>query len=510
MRVDASPQIGHGHLRRCLALGQALSEAGADVVLVTRPLGVDTQAMARSAGVAHRSLPAPSGSSAPAAPSAVPHAAWAQATWREDAAQTAAALLDWAPDWVVVDHYAFDAQWHREVAAALAARMAVIDDLADRDLNAALLIDHNHAPDHHVKYAGRVAADCMLLDGPRFALLAPQYANAARYRFHEQVRSIGVFMGGVDADALSSRVIQACREHARFAGPIEVVTTRSNPHLEELMRACAGSPATTLIIEMPEMSAFFARHDLQIGAGGVATWERCCIGVPTLALVCADNQRAVVPALAALGVLATPQPADDLGAAAIGRAVSALLPAADRRCEMSAHSRRLVDGLGARRVALSIAVPALRVRAATFDDARLMHHWRNHPATRAVSRNADEIAWPAHAAWLERTLVDPARTLLVGGIGSIDVGVIRFDRQASGDVQVSLYLDPALHRLGLGSALLRAGEAHVAGRGARFVATVVDRNAGSQRLFAAAGYRERAAGCWIKDAGVRRMEAVTR
>ena len=51
------------------------------------------------------------------------------------------------------------------------------------------------------------------------------------------------------------------------------------------------------------MAAFFARHDLQVGAGGGATWERCCIGSPMVALVLAANQSMVVSALDCLGAL---------------------------------------------------------------------------------------------------------------------------------------------------------------------------------------------------------------
>lgn len=209
-------------------------------------------------------------------------AAWAGVSQTQDAADTARTLADWHPDTVVVDHYAFDARWHRAVRNALGCRLLVIDDTADRALDADALLDHNWAPDHRTKYAGRLQRKPLWLCGPRFALLAGAYRGAGRYRFHDAVRSIGVFMGGTDPGGISARVLASCRV-AGFTGPVEVVSASANPHLAGLRQACANDGHATLTLDQPDLATFFARHDLQVGAGGSASWERCCIGAPTSA-----------------------------------------------------------------------------------------------------------------------------------------------------------------------------------------------------------------------------------
>ena len=449
LRADASATIGIGHVRRSLALGQALKEAGAEVCLVARSLGVDTAAQAAAVSTEHFAL-APGRGSTAALTSRSPYAAWAEVAWENDAEETVATLRLWRPDLVVVDHYAFDASWHRAVRAGLDARIAAIDDLADRPMAVDWLIDHNHSLDHGAKYAGRLAPDTTLLAGPRYALLAPSYASAARLQVHAHVRSIGIFMGGTDSAGMSERSLEACRVDGGFDGEIEIATTAANPHLAELAEACRRWPRTSLRVDAPDLVGFFARHDLQIGAGGGASWERCCIGAPTVALVCADNQREVVEGLSALGVLATPDGNDPLSAASIGAAVTALAADGERRRDMSERARRLVDGLGARRVALRLAAHRLVLRPATLDDAALMLAWRNDPATRSMSHDAEMIAGADHREWLRRTLADPSRMLMMASVGARPVGVIRFDREPDDHARVSLYLDPSLHGLGLG------------------------------------------------------------
>lgn len=341
-RVDASVQIGFGHVKRCLSLAQALREFGASVTFITRRLGIDTASQISADGFPVHALPTPQETPAP---STVPHGAWAAVSAETDAVQTTQAIAHSRHDWIVVDHYSFDAVWHRHVGAATGSRIAVIDDVADRALACDLLVDHNLAEDHAIKYASRLDPGTVILGGPSYALLGPAYARAPKYQPRERVESIGIFMGGADAPGHSTRALAACR--MAFDGPIEVVSTSGNPHLPELARAVRIDARSTLSLDLPDLSAFFARHDLQVGAGGGATWERCCIGAPTVAIVAAENQRSVLTPLQALGAVALASPAP----ASIESVVSQLLHDPHRRLQLSACATRLVDGRGTRRVA---------------------------------------------------------------------------------------------------------------------------------------------------------------
>ncbi len=497
IRVDASRAIGTGHVRRMLALAAALRSSGAQVQFIVRDLGLDVAALVAGAGFACTTLPAPDGA---AFDSQVPHGGWAEVAQALDATQTLAAL---APEtgWVVADHYGFDAGWHRAVRTGAGCRIAVIDDLADRAIDADLVVDHNHAANHGKKYAGRLNPGAKLLGGPRFALLGPAYAAAPRHAPSAEVESIGIFLGGVDQANLSFAALQGIAL-AGFGGRVEIVSTSANPHLPALHEAAAARPNTTVSTDLPDLAPFFARHDVQIGAGGGATWERCCIGAPTLLLVVAGNQLAVAPALREAGVVVMPEPLRALDPAAIAAALKPLLADSALRRNLSVRSRELVDGRGASRVALRMLAGSLRVLPATLEHAGLIHAWRDHPATRGVSRNAEPIAWNDHIAWLERTLADPNRTLLVGMVGDLPVGVIRFDRLDAKSAEVSLYLDPALHGLGLGRAMLLAGE-RAAAAGIAVHAEVLEGNDGSAALFDSAGYRRIDASHWIKPAADR-------
>ena len=348
IRVDTSVRIGTGHLKRCLALAEALEEAGAEVSLVVRPIdSVAAQVLAHTTW-AVKWLSQPEVPATTPSADDPPHASWAGVSWQQDARETIDALSTQPPDWLVLDHYAFDARWQGWVRGALGCRLLVIDDTADRALDADVLLDHNWDADYRAKYAGRLQREPHWLCGPRFALLSSAYQQAPRYGFQDTVRSIGIFMGGTDPDGVSARVLAACRL-AGFTGPVEVASTSSNAHMAALRQACTADGHATLTLDSPDLAAFFARHDLQIGAGGGATWERCCIGPPTIGLTLANNQLWVLQGIEQLGAIIWCRDVHDLPRWI--REVSA-----DRswRASMHQQSTRLVDGRGTERVACHI------------------------------------------------------------------------------------------------------------------------------------------------------------
>lgn len=348
IRVDVSAQMGTGHLKRSAALAHALEGVGAETLIVSRPLGLDPAAILPTA-LRERVIPLERPTADFEGDPTIAHSAWARVSSAQDASDTAQALAKFQPDWVVLDSYSFGANWHEKVREALGCRMAQIDDLADRSLACDLLIDHNFADDHREKYSGLLAPETAIVGGPQYALLGPEYTQAQRYEFKDSVHSIGVFMGGADPDNFSGRALDALNA-AGFDGEIEVVTTRANPNLEALKSRIAELDNARLTLDLPHLADFFARHDLQIGAGGGATWERCCLGAPTLAAICADNQRAVLLPLTRSHALDlhNHRPID---VSTMAQEIKGLVHNSAKRAQLASNAIKLVDGQGTKRVA---------------------------------------------------------------------------------------------------------------------------------------------------------------
>lgn len=473
IRADASVLLGTGHLRRCLSLARALAACGAEPVFLLRALDDVARGVLGDQPFAVH---------------------WLQGGGDGDAAQCARALSDTPPAWTVVDHYGLDQRWHDEVREQLGCRIAVIDDLADRPLGPDLLIDHND-PQAAQKYAGRLARQCKILAGPEFALLDPVYASAERYGFNLQVRSIGIFMGGTDPRGHCLIALRACREGLGFGGPIEIVCSRSSLSYQALAEECAKWPGTRLVDGLAALAEFFARHDLQIGAGGGATWERCCIGVPSIACLTAPNQLATLPRLAQLGALVWAREEGGLQASIAAGAEDLLRDPQGRR-RLGETASRLVDGKGALRVAAVLACAAgaeFTPREAAAGDENLLLEWANDPVVRANAFNPDPVLARGHAEWFKARLADPVRCriFILEAPNGIPAGQVRFEhRQEAWEIGYSVA--PAFRAIGLGVGLLRAALSAFAGRAGEcaLVGRVKLDNDTSAKVFRRLGFAE--------------------
>ena len=334
IRADASSTLGLGHIKRCLSLAAALRQQGADVLFVCQESDIALGSLLEKEGVAYALIPS----------SNAPHSSM------EDWRLVSKILKTFQPQCIVVDHYGLDATWHEMAAHATRAAIVAIDDMANRPLACDLLVDHNHAESHEEKYRGVLKASVLILGGPRYALLAPSYAQSPRYTFSSEVRSIGISMGGTDAPNWNSLALAVCRQECGFTGEIEIATTSANPNLPELEHIVRQDPHLTLSVDLPDLTSFYARHDLQIGAGGGSTWERCCIGAPSVVVQVADNQRPVLEPLARHEILVWSEGTRS----AIASAIQSLLLGPQKRQLLSENGKKWVDGKGCQRTSEAI------------------------------------------------------------------------------------------------------------------------------------------------------------
>jgi UDP-2,4-diacetamido-2,4,6-trideoxy-beta-L-altropyranose hydrolase len=478
VRADANCRIGIGHIARCLSLARELVLFGDRVILISSSILPD-MLLSKSHSVAECRVLGGND---------------------DDAQAFIEAIGTDIPDWVVVDHYGLDAKWHGVVRQRFGCCVLAIDDLGDRPLAADIIVDHNPIADYYAKYRNVNIFGARILSGPHFSLIARDYAGLVSHECATVVRSIGIFVGGSDPLGLSGKLLRMCRRSLGFSGDIEVVSTSMNPDLEVLRRLCEGPLNATLSIDLPDLNGFHQRHDLYIGAGGGSTWERCRRGLPSLVLAYAENQRVVVEALERVGAAKCVWWAGDSDLISVENALRELLVNYEMRRALSQASHRLVDGYGALRVAVCMRAGALTVRQATVDDAQLIYDWRNHPEVRQVSRMQLPIDFDTHVRWLESTLTSSAHCVLIAELGTRAVGVIRYHRTSIGSFEVSLYCDPVLTGIGLGSTMLRAGEMEIMRRcdtPITVTAFVLPGNENSNRLFQKNGFIE-CDGMWCK------------
>jgi UDP-2,4-diacetamido-2,4,6-trideoxy-beta-L-altropyranose hydrolase len=345
-RVDASRDIGTGHFMRCLALAAALRKAGDRVRFLSRHASEHLCDLARVNGLEIVVL-----KGAAAEPiDELAHSRWLATSQRADAMDSIAALSGSEWEWLIVDHYALDVRWETALRTS-AKRVMAIDDLADRQHDCDLLLDQNIYPDADTRYSGRTPSGCGLLLGPRYALLREEFGRlheAARKR-DGQVHRILIQMGGVDADNQTEKAIEATAALGKRSWTVDVIVGKQHPALERLEVLCRHH-GYTLHVQTTAVAALIAAADLAIGAAGSSSWERCCLGLPTLCIGQAANQTAIARGLQAQGAIVSLGEGAAVTAGAISRAVESIANQPEFLAAASAAARRLVDGRGVERV----------------------------------------------------------------------------------------------------------------------------------------------------------------
>ncbi len=330
IRADGNPQIGLGHLMRCLALAQHwLQRCGPVTFALAEEVPVFA-ARLRNEGAGQHLLAVEPGSPADA-----------------DATEALAAQLGAA--WIVCDGYHFSAAYQARLKA-VGSRLLFVDDYGHGQEYCADLVLNQNLYAEPGPYVRRSPGSDLLL-GARYALLRREFSG-----YPAQGRSVPaeagrllITMGGADPADFTSVALAALSQVTGLEAL--VIVGGSNPHRAQIDRAArALGGRASVVAAVDDMPARMAWADLAVTAGGSTCWELMYMGVPALVVVLADNQVAVAQAVARHGAGIDMGPSTAIDAARLGVSIAALARDQTARHEMAHVGRALVDGRGAERV----------------------------------------------------------------------------------------------------------------------------------------------------------------
>jgi len=393
----------------------------------------------------------------------------------------------------VVDHYDLGKDFENALQA-WADKVMTIDDLADRTHACDLLLDSAAGEED---YAGLVPAYGRSLLGPDFALLRPEFrvSRLRRNRAGSPATpgKILVSLGGTDPD---NRCVDVLRwlNGCNVPLAVTVVLGASNVDCKELEKELSA-PRHILTVHrhVSDMAALLENTDLVIGAVGNSAWERCCIGVPSLLVVLAENQMRMADRLSKAGAATV---ISKLGGSAIECSVSVLeklLEDAGALTEMERAAFGLCDGLGVNRAVCAIEAVTGRLpdrialRRVRETDWEILLEWQRHPDTRRWALNPSVPSEADHRRWLDGKLNDPACLFHIVEDDDGPAGFIRLDWK-QGAYVVSIAIAPDRRGTGLGKDVLTTIRTLLPTD--RFLAEVLPGNHASQRLFRSCGYRQ--------------------
>ena len=300
IRVDASVEIGTGHVMRCLVLAEELRNKKVNVSFICHMIPGDMIAYIRAKGFTVYCIEV----SQAVLENSLNHLSWLECQWQMDARLTIKTLSENTNiDWLIVDHYAFDAQWERMVKPYVTSIM-VIDDLADRAHDCDVLLDQNLYSDMADRYENLVSNNTLQLLGPKYLLLRKEFSDRSVEKKHSgTIKRILISFGGSDPTNETMKAIKAVLKMNRPDICVDVVIGTSNQQYATIANFCESIPQIKLHYKIDYVADLMIKADLAIGAGGTTTWERCYLGLPAITIETATNQAEILRYIAEIGAI---------------------------------------------------------------------------------------------------------------------------------------------------------------------------------------------------------------
>lgn len=292
-RVDASDEIGTGHVMRCLALAEELKDFGFKSKFFCRAHSGHMAELIknnrhevellpiRDKWVAELNLTSHSN-----------YESWLGANWSDDVREVLNRVKDHPPDWLVVDHYGIDVKWERFFSTNCSTKIAVIDGLGNRSHCSEILLDPTYSGDPDKKWMGLIPTDTIRLAGPKYMLLRREFFYHRREAQSKstKIKRILLSFGGKDINNVTQDILSKILLLRERDFEIDIIVGSGYKKLVDLRRQCKGIKNITIHLQPKNLAELMGNADMAISGGGVMLLEQCFLGVPSLVITTAENQ----------------------------------------------------------------------------------------------------------------------------------------------------------------------------------------------------------------------------
>lgn len=349
IRVDASVEIGTGHVMRCLTLAEELRESF-EITFITANYIGHMANFIESKGFnvikLNRVLKSHK------LQGDLEHSHFLGVSQDEDAKEVCNILEAFNRiDLLIVDHYAIDYRWEYKFRNRVN-KIFIIDDLADRNHECDILLDQNFYLNMEKRYTTLVNRDCKLLLGPQYALLREEFKDAKKKMKQRsgEVERIMIFFGGSDSTDETTKTLRAIEKLRRKNFFVDVVVGASNPNIKKIQAIVKKNPYMTYHYQVKNMAELMLSADLAIGAGGSTTWERCCLQLPTIVINIASNQIEISQSVEATGSIINLGNYYDTSEEDILNTIEKLIKSPEKLRKISNNCEKINDEKGTERV----------------------------------------------------------------------------------------------------------------------------------------------------------------
>lgn len=419
IRTDGNPQMGLGHLVRCLALAHMLKDAF-KITFYCKEIPDSMFAVLDASGFNCSKV--------------------------ENEAEF---IIQINYDTIVVlDGYHFNKKYQKRIKTT-GAKLVCIDDLHDKKFVADLII--NHAPgitpqDYNSEFYTQFAL------GLDYTLLRPTFLEQAKIkRKIEKVKTVMICFGGSDFKNFTYNTLKVTLEFTQFIKIIVVTGTvyQQTDSFKQLVASDNRVDHRHALQEKQMLDTMLESEVVIVPSSGIL-FEALAAGCVAISGSYVNNQKFVYEHFKNKGFIvdAGNFSKKSLFSAITTVTVGSINPVHSIDGQSGIRISKLFDQLQKGNL--------LNLRKVNITDLDLTYTWATNSKIRLFSFQQHEITKEEHTQWFLKKLKDTNCYFLIAEYEEVFVGSIRFDLK-EGETMISYLLDPAYHGLGLGQLILKKG-----------------------------------------------------
>jgi spore coat polysaccharide biosynthesis predicted glycosyltransferase SpsG len=316
IHTGASPQLGFGHLRRCIVLAESLSDCCRPLFILD-PEDLWSSKQLELYGFDYCNLKLRTAWSSQPHPHAV--------------------LLDTR---VCGDLKEFIAEAREKGVPVLS-----IHDLGLNPLPSNIVVDGSIVSIDQ----GNDGSMAKIYSGTQYMILHPAFRllHQRPKPIRKEIRSVFINLGGGDSQKYFLRVLAGLKIWGKDVDGIGL--SGFIPWGQDSLNPFHGHPMRFHWESGPAYQ-YIGKADLAITAGGLSAYEALCAGVPLMALSYDALQQITIDGLESFGACIDLGPGNVLEPASLAEIIDTIDADPDQRLQLSENGRMLVDGLGSARV----------------------------------------------------------------------------------------------------------------------------------------------------------------
>ena len=340
IRVDASPEIGIGHMLRCVALAEELRNTFDKIIFLSKK---------NSGSIIEVILK--NGFEVSIIDTQIKKSLKNNSKLKNEHEIIKNLLTSYKKNlnFLLIDHYDISSNYE-SLLRKIFKKIFVIDDLANRKHDCDLLIDQNYYKDLTNRYLKLVSKNTITLLGPKYAILRSEFRNSKKINYKKNIfpNRILISFGGSDPTNECEKVLNAIFSLKNKQFVITAVTGIHNKNFKQLKKQFGGNDNIKILNHTNNFNELLLNSDLCFGAGGTTTWERLYLGLPSIVTIISSDQKESVEFLSDKGHIINLGLAKNITTKTYVETLQKLNP--DLLYNMSLNNQKLVDGNGSIRI----------------------------------------------------------------------------------------------------------------------------------------------------------------